>query len=313
MIEFAELEEFVDLKLKNYSSGMLVRLAFSVMMQADADVLLIDEVLAVGDAAFQQKCADAFHEMKAAGKTIVLVTHEMSDGRGVLPPGDADRRRQDPAHRRPGRGRPPVPAAELRTRQPEDRAGPQRDRATRCGCSTPGSRTPTASAPDERRARRARSACGPSWRSLRDMPGLERRLHHRQRRRGRRLRVRRPPIDEGDGSTELAAGERVAVSAEVENLLAPGRYFVHCGVNRGHGAGVALYVAQRDRLRRLRRRAAPRGHRLAAARDRGRRRGREGAMSATEPPRRELREVARPLRPRRRLAPLLRPALADRR
>jgi ABC-2 type transport system ATP-binding protein len=78
VIEFAELEEFADLKLKNYSSGMLVRLAFSVMMEADADVLLIDEVLAVGDASFQQKCADAFHEMKEQGKTIVLVTHEMS-------------------------------------------------------------------------------------------------------------------------------------------------------------------------------------------------------------------------------------------
>src|SRR3954465_13321648 len=78
IIEFAELGEFADLKLKNYSSGMLVRLAFSVMMEADADVLLIDEVLAVGDASFQQKCADAFREMKAQGKTIVLVTHEMS-------------------------------------------------------------------------------------------------------------------------------------------------------------------------------------------------------------------------------------------
>ena len=78
VIEFAELEEFVDLKLKNYSSGMQVRLAFSVMLEADADVLLIDEVLAVGDAAFQQKCADAFHEMKSQGKTIVLVTHEMA-------------------------------------------------------------------------------------------------------------------------------------------------------------------------------------------------------------------------------------------
>lgn len=77
VIEFAELKDFADLKLKNYSSGMLVRLAFSVMMEADADVLLIDEVLAVGDASFQQKCSDAFHEMKAQGKTIVLVTHEM--------------------------------------------------------------------------------------------------------------------------------------------------------------------------------------------------------------------------------------------
>lgn len=78
VIEFAELGEFADLKLKNYSSGMLVRLAFSVMMEADADVLLIDEVLAVGDASFQQKCADAFHQMKAEGKTIVLVTHQMT-------------------------------------------------------------------------------------------------------------------------------------------------------------------------------------------------------------------------------------------
>jgi len=77
VIDFAELREFADLKLKNYSSGMMVRLAFSVMMEADADVLLIDEVLAVGDASFQQKCADAFHQMKAEGKTIVLVTHEM--------------------------------------------------------------------------------------------------------------------------------------------------------------------------------------------------------------------------------------------
>ena len=56
VIEFAELEDFLDLKLKNYSSGMQVRLAFSLMVQSDAEVLLIDEVLAVGDAAFQQKC-----------------------------------------------------------------------------------------------------------------------------------------------------------------------------------------------------------------------------------------------------------------
>ena len=77
MFEFAELEDFTELKLKNYSSGMSVRLAFSVMLQTDADILLIDEVLAVGDAAFQQKCFDVFHEMKDAGKTVVFVTHDM--------------------------------------------------------------------------------------------------------------------------------------------------------------------------------------------------------------------------------------------
>ena len=77
VIEFAELEDFVDLKLKNYSSGMQVRLAFSVMIQADADILLVDEVLAVGDASFQQKCFDVFQGLKDAGKTILFVTHDM--------------------------------------------------------------------------------------------------------------------------------------------------------------------------------------------------------------------------------------------
>jgi ABC-2 type transport system ATP-binding protein len=78
VIEFAELEDFKDLKLKNYSSGMHVRLAFSVAIQVDAEILLIDEVLAVGDASFQQKCYDVFNRMRDEGKTIVFVTHDMS-------------------------------------------------------------------------------------------------------------------------------------------------------------------------------------------------------------------------------------------
>jgi ABC-type polysaccharide/polyol phosphate transport system ATPase subunit len=78
IIAFAELEEFIDLPLKNYSSGMNVRLAFSVAVQVDAETLLVDEVLAVGDAAFQQKCFEQFEELKRQGKTIVLVTHDMS-------------------------------------------------------------------------------------------------------------------------------------------------------------------------------------------------------------------------------------------
>src|SRR3954471_6578313 len=83
VLEFAELEDFVDLKLKNYSSGMLVRLAFAVMVQAEADIMLIDEVLAVGDAAFGQKCLDVFQERRRAGKTIVLVTHDMTAVQGL--------------------------------------------------------------------------------------------------------------------------------------------------------------------------------------------------------------------------------------
>jgi ABC-type polysaccharide/polyol phosphate transport system ATPase subunit len=77
VIAFAELEQFVDLKLKNYSSGMLVRLAFATAIQVDAEILLIDEVLAVGDAAFQQKCFEEFFRLKREGKTIVFVSHDM--------------------------------------------------------------------------------------------------------------------------------------------------------------------------------------------------------------------------------------------
>ncbi|MBS1868503.1 MAG: ABC transporter ATP-binding protein [Actinobacteria bacterium] len=77
VIDFAELREFEQLKIKNYSSGMLVRLAFAVMIHVDADILLIDEVLAVGDAAFQQKCFDEFYRLRDEGRTMILVTHDM--------------------------------------------------------------------------------------------------------------------------------------------------------------------------------------------------------------------------------------------
>ena len=96
VFEFAELEEFDDMRLKNYSSGMLVRLAFSVMIQVDADMLLIDEVLAVGDAAFQQKCADVFHGMNARGQDDRPRHPRHGRGRDLLRPGDADRRRRRP-------------------------------------------------------------------------------------------------------------------------------------------------------------------------------------------------------------------------
>jgi ABC-2 type transport system ATP-binding protein len=77
IVSFAELERFMDQKLKNYSSGMQVRLAFSIAIRAQSDILLLDEVLAVGDAAFQKKCYDYFMELKRDGRTVVLVTHDM--------------------------------------------------------------------------------------------------------------------------------------------------------------------------------------------------------------------------------------------
>ena len=77
IVAFAELERFVDQKLKNFSSGMQVRLAYSIAIQVDFDILLLDEVLAVGDESFQQKCIDTFERFRAEGKTIVLVSHDL--------------------------------------------------------------------------------------------------------------------------------------------------------------------------------------------------------------------------------------------
>jgi ABC-type polysaccharide/polyol phosphate transport system ATPase subunit len=239
VLEFAELEEFVDLKLKNYSSGMLIRLAFSVMLQADADVLLIDEVLAVGDAAFQQKCADAFHDMKAGGKTIVLVTHEMTTveeycHRAMLIDDGVVQHIGDPAE---------VGRHYLQLNF--ERGSPEDHEATREESGEV--RLLDAWIEDTDGTRLTNVEHGTRFRlrveleAMRDLPGL-----------GAGFSIANADgigvfdfgiaVTKGDGSTELAAGERVAVSAEVENLLNPGRYFVHCGINRAHGAGVALYV-----------------------------------------------------------------------
>jgi ABC-type polysaccharide/polyol phosphate transport system ATPase subunit len=239
VIEFAELEEFSELKLKNYSSGMLVRLAFSTMLQTDADVLLIDEVLAVGDAAFQQKCADSFREMKARGKTIVLVTHEMTtveeycdramliDGGHIQylgDPGEVGRRylqlnfeRGSPAdHAAGGRGAEEVKLLDIWIEDGEGNhlTNVESGKAIRLGLELE---------------------------ALQDLAGI-----------GVALDVANADgvgvcqlgtgVERSYGEPRLARGERVRVEAKIENLLVPGRYFVHCGVNDIHGAGVLLHV-----------------------------------------------------------------------
>lgn len=77
IVDFAGIEKFLDLKMKNFSSGMKARLAFSIAKQADADIYLCDEILAVGDEEFQQKCLKVFEEWKKNGKTIVFVSHNL--------------------------------------------------------------------------------------------------------------------------------------------------------------------------------------------------------------------------------------------
>ena len=78
IVEFAELEDFMEERLKNYSSGMQVRLAFSIAIRAHADILLLDEVLAFGDEAFQKKCYSYFDKLKREKRTVILVTHDMA-------------------------------------------------------------------------------------------------------------------------------------------------------------------------------------------------------------------------------------------
>jgi ABC-type polysaccharide/polyol phosphate transport system ATPase subunit len=89
IIRFADLERFVDQQLKNYSSGMLLRLAYSIAIQVEFDILLLDEVLAVGDQSFQEKCFATFDRLQEEGKTVVLVSHDLGSvarfcGRALL-------------------------------------------------------------------------------------------------------------------------------------------------------------------------------------------------------------------------------------
>ncbi len=83
IIEFSELGSFIDNPVRTYSSGMYMRLAFSVAINVDADILLIDEILAVGDQHFQEKCYEKLKELKKEGKTIVIVTHDLNSVRNL--------------------------------------------------------------------------------------------------------------------------------------------------------------------------------------------------------------------------------------
>ncbi|MEN6356939.1 MAG: ABC transporter ATP-binding protein [Armatimonadota bacterium] len=83
IIDFSELNDFIDSPIKTYSAGMLMRLGFAIAVETDPDILLIDEVLAVGDAAFQGKCYERIDSFKAAGRTIVFVTHDLEAARSV--------------------------------------------------------------------------------------------------------------------------------------------------------------------------------------------------------------------------------------
>jgi ABC-type polysaccharide/polyol phosphate transport system ATPase subunit len=237
VIAFAELDEFADLKLKNYSSGMLVRLAFSLLLEVDADILLIDEVLAVGDAAFQQKCAAAFREMKAEGKTIILVTHEMatveeychramliSDGH-IAHIGEPDEvgRRYMRLNLDRGVGGTGFAVSD------EDSLRLLGARLV----DSDGSRVSSVEHGGEIRIEAEIEA-------MRDFPALEI-AYLVVNDDGVGVAILRSAIG-GDRPRPVEAGERIKVETTAPNALAAGHYVVHCGVNRLPEDGVALDV-----------------------------------------------------------------------
>jgi ABC-2 type transport system ATP-binding protein len=237
VLEFAELREFVDLKLKNYSSGMMVRLAFAVMVEANADVMLVDEVLAVGDAAFGQKCMDVFREKRKAGKTLVLVTHDMATvqafcDRAMLIHDGEQRFLGDPE--------------EAALRYYRLNFGGQQPDPAKGGAAD---------------GERADVSLLDVW--LEDLAGARLQdVHEGQSFRFNALIEARADLSApalgfellnvddvsvfGFGATleeaddvprRLAAGERVRVSAEIDNRLVPGRYSVLCSISRSGTRG----------------------------------------------------------------------------
>jgi ABC-2 type transport system ATP-binding protein len=242
VIDFAELGEFVDLKLKNYSSGMLVRLAFSLMLEVDADILLIDEVLAVGDASFQQKCADAFRSMKAAGKTIVLVTHEMGTveeycHRAMLISGGQIQHIGDPGD---------VGREYLRLNFEEEGDAD----ATAPSGPLPESdsvRLIDARLVDETGAPLKALAYGEPIRvrleleALRDSTGLHAGLILTNAEEVGIYEYVVPIGSEGE-PPPVRAGQRMEIVTEIENRLSPDHYFLSVGINRSYEGGLALYI-----------------------------------------------------------------------
>lgn len=233
VIEFAELEEFVEMKLKNYSSGMHMRLAFSVMAQSDADLMLIDEVLAVGDARFGKKCVDTLQRLHGEGRTILFVTHAMESMKALCDRAiliedsviDLDGDPEDVAER----------YLEINFSGAERAAS----------ASTDGARAPTASRiaevwlenSDGERTRDFEHGspihlvAEIEAREDIDRPQFGFEIYASDQ--ARVFTVVRHPIRGPNGT--LKPGDRLRITARIENPLAPDSYAINCSLWRGDG------------------------------------------------------------------------------
>ena len=236
VIDFAELGHALDLKLKNYSSGMQVRLAFALMVQAESDILLIDEVLAVGDASFQQKCFDVFRDLREKGKTIILVTHDMDMidrfchralllDRGVVDiegaPASVARRYLDLNFSGEASEQPASP--DDMSRGASIASVTVQSAASTAGHSVPQGETLTVRAVVEAQERIVDAEAGITIHNEDGVVvfGTDTRM-------------------EGHTLDFLEPGERLELTLTVDNGLKPGRYFVDCGLHEGTQRVVAF-------------------------------------------------------------------------
>jgi ABC-type polysaccharide/polyol phosphate transport system ATPase subunit len=241
ILEYAEVEEFADLELKNFSSGMRVRLAFAVMVQADPEIFLIDEILAVGDASFREKCIEVLEEKRDAGKTIVLVSHQMSvierqcDTAILLGAGEIQSE-GDPH--------------EVAQRYLELDLESRHDRSRGVDGATPAGRN---------RARIVDLWVGDGSGGRRSALDADEPIHlhalveveKRIREPGLRLELRNErgarifASADSDGGPDMMPGERCRARATIDNPLSPGRYSLVCAVDHDGPRGrVAISAAK---------------------------------------------------------------------
>jgi ABC-2 type transport system ATP-binding protein len=238
VLEFAELEEFANVPLKNFSSGMHLRLAFAVVVQTQPDILLVDEVYAVGDAGFQQKCTESLLEAREAGKTVVLVTHDME-----VVQRHCDRAMLIEKGRIEAEGDPTEVVRRYFELTLEHR--PQEVNEFLIGSTGE-------IAPDYRARIEDLWIKGPNGReaTIREQSPIEVggliEVERPMRLAGMRLEIRTEhgarvfsPSDsvEGEGFSELAPGQRIRAHMTIENRLAPGPYRLNCVVLHADGDG----------------------------------------------------------------------------
>ena len=244
-MSFAGLEGFESMKLRNYSSGMKVRLAFAIMVEVDGDVMMIDEVLAVGDSAFQRKSRDIFQNYKDRGKTVILVSHQMTAiqelcDRVLLLEGGRIERIGDPYDCARRYSELAISGTPSRDEHLSDDVYYPVNLADIWIGDLQGDTTPIVSEPRNRLHLHA---------VIETKEEIENASFRLEIRNQNRARIFSPPGTDLNGGERLPAGERLHVEATIENRLTPDVYYLSCAVNRRDEGGNDKAVSDAKSIR----------------------------------------------------------------